>query len=127
MTAVPGTKDKNRNQLLKRIHSNKRKLLLVLQRPGIPLQTHGSETDIRDYVKKRKVSGGTRSDEGRRCCDTFVSLKKTSRKLDISPSGTFCMIDCAPRSLPFLRCQIGCVLVPLSRLIEKLPSQCHSA
>jgi CheY-like chemotaxis protein len=48
------------------------------------LHTNGSETDIRDYVKKRKVSGGTRSDEGRRCRDTFASLKKTCRKLGIS-------------------------------------------
>jgi len=72
------------NQLLKRIHSNKRKLLLVLERPEIPLHTNGSETDIRDYVKKRKVSGGTRSDEEQRCRDTFISLKKTCRKLDIS-------------------------------------------
>jgi len=72
------------NQTLKRIHKNKAELLVVLDRPEIPLHTNGSETDIRDYVKKRKVSGGTRSDEGRRCRDTFASLKKTCRKLDIS-------------------------------------------
>lgn len=72
------------NRMLKRIHGNKEALLLVLERPEIPLHTNGSETDIRDYVKKRKVSGGTRSDEGRRCRDTFASLKKTCRKLDIS-------------------------------------------
>lgn len=72
------------NQTLKRIHNNKAELLVVLDRPEIPLHTNGSETDIRDYVKKRKVSGGTRSDEGRRCRDTFASLKKTCRKLDIS-------------------------------------------
>lgn len=72
------------NQALKRIHHNKAELLVVLDRPEIPLHTNGSETDIRDYVKKRKVSGGTRSDEGRRCRDTFASLKKTCRKLDIS-------------------------------------------
>ena len=72
------------NQLLKRIHRNKAELLKVLERPEIPLHTNGSETDIRDYVKKRKVSGGTRSDEGQRCRDTFISLKKTCRKLDIS-------------------------------------------
>jgi len=29
------------------------------------------------------VSGGTRSDEGRRCRDTFASLKKTCKKLKI--------------------------------------------
>jgi len=72
------------NQLLKRIHANKSKLLKVLERPEIPLHTNGSETDIRDFVKKRKVSGGTRSDEGQRCRDTFISLKKTCRKLGIS-------------------------------------------
>jgi hypothetical protein len=72
------------NQTLKRIHHNKAELLVVLDRPEIPLHTNGSETDIRDYVKKRKVSGGTRSEEGRRCRDTFASLKKTCRKLDIS-------------------------------------------
>ena len=72
------------NQLLKRIHRNKAELLKVLERPDIPLHTNGSETDIRDYVKKRKISGGTRSDEGQRCRDTFISLKKTCRKLGIS-------------------------------------------
>jgi len=72
------------NQTLKRIHNNKEALLVVLDRPEIPLHTNGSETDIRDYVKKRKVSGGTRSDEGRRCRDTFATLKKTCRKLNIS-------------------------------------------
>lgn len=72
------------NQLLKRIHKNKSELLLVLVRPEIPLHTNGSETDIRDYVKKRKVSGGTRSDTGRQCRDTFASLKKTCRKLGVS-------------------------------------------
>jgi hypothetical protein len=48
------------------------------------LHTNASETDIGDYVKKRKVSGGTRSNEGLRCRDTFVSLKKICRKLGIS-------------------------------------------
>jgi hypothetical protein len=72
------------NNLLKRIKKNKEELLLVLTRPDIPLHTNGSETDIRDYVKKRKISGGTRSDEGRRSRDTFTSLKKTCRKLGIS-------------------------------------------
>jgi hypothetical protein len=72
------------NRILKGIHRNKAELLRVLERPAIPLHTNGSETDLRDYVKKRKISGGTRSDEGRRCRDTFASLKKTCRKLGIS-------------------------------------------
>jgi hypothetical protein len=49
----------------------------------VPLHNNASESDIRDYVKKRKISGSTRSDDGRRCRDTFASLKKTCRKLGI--------------------------------------------
>jgi hypothetical protein len=69
---------------LKRLRQNRAELLLVLERPEIPLHNNLSEQDIRDYVTKRKVSGGTRSPLGRRCRDTFISLKKTCRKLGVS-------------------------------------------
>lgn len=69
---------------LKRIYRNKAELLLVLERPDIPLHNNGAENAIREYVKKRKVSGSTRSESGRQCRDTFTSLKKTCRKLGVS-------------------------------------------
>ena len=69
---------------LKRIQQNKSELLLVLDRPDIPLHNNLSERDIREYVKRRKVSGSTRSEDGRLCRDSFTSLKKTCRKLGIS-------------------------------------------
>ncbi len=69
---------------LKRIYGNKSELLLVLERPDIPLHNNSAENAIREYVKKRKISGSTRSKSGRRCRDTFASLKKTCRKLGIS-------------------------------------------
>ena len=72
------------DRLLRRILQRKGDLLRVLTRPDMPLHTNASETDIRDYVKVRKISGGTRSDLGRQCRDTFASLKKTCRKLGIS-------------------------------------------
>lgn len=72
------------NDALKRLYKNKSELLLVLDRPDIPLHNNASESDIREYVKRRKISGGTRSDIGRKCRDTFISLKKTCRKLNIS-------------------------------------------
>ena len=72
------------NLLLRRLHKNKSELLLVLERPEIPLHTNASEGDIRGHVLKQKISGGTRSDLGRKCRDTFSSLKKTCRKLGIS-------------------------------------------
>ncbi|MDP2647288.1 MAG: transposase [Desulfobacterales bacterium] len=71
------------NAALKRIYNNKSELLLVLERPDIPLHNNGAENAIREYVKKRKISGSTRSESGRRCRDTFTSLKKTCRKLGI--------------------------------------------
>jgi hypothetical protein len=72
------------NTALGRIYSNKSELLLVLERPDIPLHNNGAENAIREYVKKRKISGSTRSENGRRCRDTFTSLKKTCRKLGVS-------------------------------------------
>jgi hypothetical protein len=69
---------------LQRIYKNKKELLLVLDRPDIPLHNNLSENDIREYVKKRKISGSTRSKTGKKCRDTFMSLKKTCRKLNIS-------------------------------------------
>ena len=59
-------------------------LLRVLERPEVPLHNNASESDIREYVTKRKISGGTRSTAGRRCRDTFASLKKTCRKLGVN-------------------------------------------
>ena len=72
------------NEVLEKIYRNKSELLRVLQRPEIPLHNNTSETDIREYVRKRNISGSTRSDLGRRCRDTFASLKKTCRKLGIA-------------------------------------------
>jgi hypothetical protein len=72
------------NAALTRIYNNKSELLLVLERPDIPLHNNGAENAIREYVKKRKISGSTRSETGRRCRDTFTSLKKTCRKLGVS-------------------------------------------
>src|SRR5664280_366888 len=72
------------NQALKRMGNNQHELLRVLDKPYLPLHNNLSERDIRDYVKKRKISGSTRSEAGRKCRDTFASLKKTCLKHKIS-------------------------------------------
>ena len=72
------------NQVLKQFGKNSHELLRVLDKPYLPLHNNLSERDIREYVKKRKISSSTRSDTGRRCRDTFASLKKTCRKQGIS-------------------------------------------
>ena len=59
-------------------------LLRVLERPELPLHHNRSENDLRDLVKKRKISAGPRSEAGRQCPDTIASLKKTCRKPGLS-------------------------------------------
>jgi hypothetical protein len=72
------------DRLLKRLHANKAELLMVLERPEIPLHTNGSENDIRCQVTRRKVSAGTRSDLGRDCRDAFLGLAKTCAKHSVA-------------------------------------------
>lgn len=72
------------DRLLARLHANKAELLMVLERPEIPLHTNGSENDIRCQVTRRKVSAGTRSDLGRDCRDAFLGLGKTCTKLGVA-------------------------------------------
>ena len=70
--------------VLKGMATGRAKLLRVLERPEVPLHNNLSEGHIRDYVKKRKISGSTRSDLGRCARDTFASLKKTCRRLGVN-------------------------------------------
>ena len=72
------------DRLLQRLHANKAELLMVLDRPEIPLHTNGSENDLRCQVTKRRINGGTKSDIGRDCRDAFLALAKTCNKLRIA-------------------------------------------
>jgi transposase IS66 family protein len=72
------------DRLLARLRAHKDELLMVLKRPDIPLNTNGSENDIRCQVTRRKISAGTRSDAGRDARDAFLGLMKTCAKQAIS-------------------------------------------
>jgi hypothetical protein len=72
------------NIVLQQFRDRKAELLCVLDCPKLPLHNNASETDIREYVTRRKISGTTRSEAGRQARDTLVGLKKTCRKLGIS-------------------------------------------
>lgn len=71
------------NSLLMNTLSRKEGLLRVLEYPWLPLHNNDSERDIREYVKRRKISGSTRSEAGKKARDTFMSLKKTCKKLGV--------------------------------------------
>ena len=71
------------DRLLKRLLGRKDELLRVLEWPEIPLNTNASENDIRAFVTKRKISGGTVSEKGRQARDVMLGLAKTCMKLKI--------------------------------------------
>ena len=72
------------DRLLERLKANKDELLRVLDHPETPLHTNQIENDIRDYVTRRKISFGTRSDAGRAARDAYTGAKKTCKKLGLS-------------------------------------------
>jgi hypothetical protein len=60
------------DRLLRRLFCNKDGLLRILQRPEIPINANASENDIRAFVAKRKISGGTVGDNGRDARDIML-------------------------------------------------------
>ena len=100
------------DRLLKRLFRNKEALLRVLDRPEIPLNTNASENDIRTFVTKRKISGGTVSPQGRDARDIMLGLAKTCMKLKIS-------------FYEFLGSRLGIAgrqIPPLAQLVRPAPS-----
>jgi hypothetical protein len=71
------------NLALKRLYNNKTELLVVLDRPEVPIHNNQSESDIREKVTRRKISV-TFSEIGKKGRDTFSTLKKTCRKNAVS-------------------------------------------
>src|SRR5204863_3892039 len=61
-------------------------LLLVLTDPTVPLHNNAAELGARRRVRKRDVSFGPRTEQGKRAWDVFQSLVETTRKLGLSCS-----------------------------------------
>lgn len=59
-------------------------MLKALDYPGLPLHNNDSERDIRSFVKRRKISGSTKSEKGKEFRDGLASLKQTCFRLGIS-------------------------------------------
>lgn len=62
----------------------KEHLLMVLHHPEIPLHNNPAEIEVRRRVRKRDVSFGPRTEEGKRAWDTFATLAATAKKLGVS-------------------------------------------
>jgi len=62
----------------------KASLLLVLDHPELPLHNNPAELGARQRVRKRDVSFGPRTEEGKQGWDTFQTLAATAQKLGVS-------------------------------------------
>lgn len=58
-------------------------LLMVLEHPEIPLHNNPAELGARRRVRYRKISYGTRSENGTKARDTFSTLAATAKKHDV--------------------------------------------
>lgn len=75
------------DELDKRIaktQAKKASLLLVLKHPELPLHNNPAELAVRQRVRKRDVSFGPRTQDGRKAWDTFMTLAATAKKLGVS-------------------------------------------
>jgi len=59
-------------------------LLMVLKHPEIPLHNNPAELEVRRRARKRDVSFGPRTEDGKEAWDTFMSLAATTKKLGVS-------------------------------------------
>ena len=64
--------------------AKKTELLAVLRHAEVPLHNNAAELGARQRVRKRDVSYGPRSGDGRKSWDTFMSLAATTKKLGVS-------------------------------------------
>lgn len=72
------------DQRIAKTMDKKPSLLMVLDHPEIPLHNNPAELGARKRVRKRVVSFGTRTDDGTKAWDTFMSLSATAKKLGIN-------------------------------------------
>ncbi len=56
----------------------------MLAHPEIPLHNNPVELQVRQRVRKRKISFGPRVADGTKAWDTFMSLAATTRKLGVN-------------------------------------------
>jgi len=96
--------------------AHKGSLLLVLKFPELPLHNNPAELGARGRVRKRDVSFGPRTEDGRQAWDTFMTLAATTKKLNVSFYEYVCDRILKKNTIP-----------PLSELIQNAARQLLSA
>ena len=63
---------------------HREELLKALDHPGLPLHNNGSEGALRSVVKRRNISGSTKSPAGKAFRDGLLTLQQTCSRLGVS-------------------------------------------
>lgn len=71
-------------EVITNFRNYREEMLKALDYPVVPLHNNGSEQSIREMVKRRDISGSTKSEEGQKFRDGLATIKQTCRKLGIS-------------------------------------------
>ena len=71
------------NERIAKTLAKQQELLLVLKYPDMPLHNNASELAARVQARARDVSLHTRSEEGTKIKDTFMTISQTAKKLGI--------------------------------------------
>lgn len=72
------------NQRLAKTLAHEEKLLVILDHPEIPLHNNPAELGARQRVRKRDVSFGPRTEDGKVAWDSFMTVAETAKKLKVS-------------------------------------------
>lgn len=72
------------NERIKKTKDQKGQLLLVLEKPFLPLHNNDSELGARGQARRRDTSFHTMSTEGTEAKDTFMTLMQTAKKLTVN-------------------------------------------
>lgn len=72
------------DERISKTKSKKEELLMVLKYPEIPLHNNESELGARAQVRRRDVSLQTKTEEGTKSSDTFLTIVQTAKKLGVN-------------------------------------------
>ncbi len=73
------------DERIAKTRAKKENLLMVLKYPELPLHNNASELEARVQARKRDVSLHTMSQDGTKANDTFLTIVRTAKKLDVNP------------------------------------------
>jgi len=69
---------------IEKTKAKEEELLKVLKYPELPLHNNGSELEVRAEKRRQDVSLQTKTEEGTKAKDTFLTITQTAKKLGVS-------------------------------------------